>query len=248
MTDNENTTGYGVVNDEDSSFAGNGGNYGHFGLNQNCFFTEFCYNPNAGSNGAAGEAIDFTIKVGEKEYRRRIFDVVGALYGANNTLVQPTESGYKELADKAKKQLSAVIVHALKSLGITQEVINSKFTTPVANFQDWATRLMSLVPSNLTSIPIDIFLHYQWKISEGQNKTYLEIPKNLKDGKFLCPAIKAVFKEVRDNQGLYYIDENNQNHLFERSASFLTSPKAVRQVVEMETKNINNADSQKSAW
>ena len=84
---------------------------------------------------------------------------------------------------------------------------------------------------------MDVFLQYQWQIAEGQNKTYLEIPKNLKDGKFLCPAMPGTFEEVRDATGLYYINrKDNTYHLFTRSSSYLSSNKAIRQTIEEETK------------
>lgn len=244
--------GYGAIDDEDASLKG-GGNYGKFGLNQNCFFTKFEFNPNAGANGASMDAVDFSIKIEEKEFMKRIFDVDSnrSIYGTNGQLLNPGDPGFDEAIGKAKKQVSAVVIHAVKSLGVTQDQINAAFVNPVNSFREWAIKLISLLPGDYTKRPVDVFLQYQWKISEGQNKTYLEIPKNLKDGKFLCPAIPGTFKEVRDSSGLYYCNEkDNLPHLFTRSSSYLSSNKAVRQTIEEETDsvNINNRTSQASTW
>lgn len=244
--------GYGAIDDEDASLKG-GGNYGKFGLNQNCFFTKFEFNPNAGANGASMDAVDFSIKIEEKEFMKRIFDVDSnrSIYGTNGQLLNPGDPGFDEAVGKAKKQVSAVVIHAVKSLGVTQNQINAAFVNPVNSFREWAIKLISLLPGDYTKRPVDVFLQYQWKISEGQNKTYLEIPKNLKDGKFLCPAMPGTFKEVRNTSGLYYYSEKDKNpHLFTRSSSYLSSNKAVRQTIEEETdsKNINNETSQASTW
>lgn len=244
--------GYGAIDDEDASLKG-GGNYGKFGLNQNCFFTKFEFNPNAGANGASMDAVDFSIKIEEKEFMKRIFDVDSnrSIYGTNGQLLNPGDPGFDEAIGKAKKQVSAVVIHAVKSLGVTQDQINAAFVNPVNSFREWAIKLISLLPGDYTKRPVDVFLQYQWKISEGQNKTYLEIPKNLKDGKFLCPAMPGTFEEVRNNSGLYYYNEKDKNpHLFVRSSSYLSSNKAIRQTIEEETNstNINNVTSQASTW
>lgn len=243
--------GYGAIDDEDASLKGGGGNYGKFGLNQNCFFTKFEFNPNAGANGASMDAVDLNIKIEEKEFMKRIFDVDSnrQVYGTNGQLLNPGDPGFDEAIEKVKKQVSAVVIHAVKSLGVTQNEINAAFVNPVNSFKEWAIKLISLLPKDYTKRPVDVFLQYQWQISEGQNKTYLEIPKNLKDGKFLCPAMPGTFEEVRDASGLYYLNKkDNIYHLFTRSSSYLSSNKAIRQTIEEETKNLNNKTSQASTW
>lgn len=245
--------GYGAIDDEDASLRGGGGNYGKFGLNQNCFFTKFEFNPNAGANGASMDAVDLSIQIGEKEFMKRIFDVDSnrQVYGPNGQLLNPGDRGFDEAIEKVKKQVSAVVIHAIKSLGVTQNEINAAFVNPVNSFREWAIKLIGLLPKDFTKRPVDVFLQYQWQISEGQNKTYLEIPKNLKDGKFLCPAMPGTFEEVRDATGLYYINrKDNTYHLFTRSSSYLSSNKAIRQTLEEGTNstNLNNETSQASTW
>jgi len=60
---------------QDSSEVASGSGGGKFGLNSGVFITKFEYNPNAGAGGAAGDGIDLTVQVGEKEYRKRFFPV-----------------------------------------------------------------------------------------------------------------------------------------------------------------------------
>ena len=52
---------------QDSGDLAPGKQGGKFGLNTGAFVTKFEYNANSGKDGAAGDAIDFTVQVGERE-------------------------------------------------------------------------------------------------------------------------------------------------------------------------------------
>lgn len=238
---------YNIISDDDVSLLGNSGDFIHFGLNQKCFITKFEYTDKAGEKGSSGEAIDITIKKGEKEIRKRYFPISGSLFNQKGVLVNPGEEGYQELFEKAQNQMTGVIVHLLKSLKVTQQSIEAAFSILPNTFQEWATKLLSLKPSNFSEIPVDVFLQYQWNLKEGQTKTYLELPKNMKDGKFICSSIEGTFKEVIDQSGLHYENEKGEKHLFTRNSSFLETPKAKQQgVVAEEKKNINSETG--STW
>jgi hypothetical protein len=224
---------FGAVNDTDKDLAGKSG--GKFGLNTG-YITKLEFTSEAGKNNEPGDAVDLEVQIGDKTFKNRLFDITGDLYGAKNVKVTPEEEGYDALYQEAMKQLTAVITHAIKALGVSQEAIEKKFTQPATSYADWCKKILSLLPLDYKTIPIDIFLEYQWtfgKDSEGNenDKTYLILPKNMKGGRFLCPKMNPVGKwtEVKDEEGLRYVDSANNIHIFDRSAGYMESNKAVQQ-------------------
>lgn len=247
MSENIVNGGWGVVNDEDKSLQV--GEYGHFGLNQRAFLTQFEFSDKAGKDGSDREAVLIAVTVGEKEYKTRIFDVTDKVY-YKNKLIGPGEEGFEETVIRDRKQNSATVIHFLKSVGVTQAQIESVFTSPVSGFKEWATRLVSLLPSNFNKIPVDIFLQYQYTLREGQTQTYLELPRNLKDGKFIVPAENGNFKEVIDSVGLKYVSENNTVHTITKTAKFMESNKAKKQTggEEVATAKVSIGSNTKGTW
>jgi hypothetical protein len=217
-----------VVNDADESLRSKSG--GKFGLNSG-FITKLEYNANAGKDSSEGDAVDITVQVGDKEFRRRIYDATGALYGKDNAQVAAGEPEYAALYNAEMKQRMAVVTHAVKATGTTNAEISARIATAV-DFKSWAGLMCSLPMSDFKAKAVDVFVEYQWNISEGQEKTYLELPKNMKGGYFLCPAQTAVgsFKEVRNADGMHYADDAGNVHCFTRSKNFMDGKKANQQV------------------
>jgi hypothetical protein len=221
---------FGTVNDNDNTLKSKVG--GVFGLNPSVNFTRIAYNANAGKDGSAGNAVDINIKIGDREYNNRIYDVTGDLYDSKNNLIGPDNPEYAALYKAEMKQKMAVVIHAIKATGVTQETINTALATPQANFAAWANVVCALLPVDYTTRPIDAFLQYQWNIKEGQERTFLELAKNMKGGYFFCPADVSVgeWTAINDANGLRYIDGANKEHPFTRNANFMKSPKAYLQV------------------
>lgn len=221
---------YGAVNDTDQDLKSKVG--GQFGLNPGVFFSKIAFNPNAGKDGAAANAVEISVKVGDREYNQRVYEITGDLYNSKNELVSPGEEGYDALFAIEAKQRAAVIIHAVKSAGVTQEQINAALATPAPNFAAWAEIVCGLLSQNYTQNPIDVFLHYQWNIKEGQERTYLELPKNMKGGRFFAPAVakEGDWNPVNDNNGLRYVDAKGQEHPFVRSANYMESERSYQQV------------------
>ena len=221
---------FGQVNDQDESLKSKVG--GVFGLNPGVFFTNIAYNPNAGKDGAAADAVEVAVKIGDREYRKNIYDLTGEIYNSNNEMVAPGGEGYAEAYNSLMKQRMAVIIHAVKATGVTQEMLDTALATPLSNFVEWAKVVTALVPTDYKSRPIDCFLQYQWKMKKDQDRTYLELAENMKGGRFLCPSIahQGSWTAVNDDNGLRYLDEAGQEHPFTRSKNFMESPKAYRQV------------------
>lgn len=242
---------FGAVNDTDESLKSKSG--GKFGLNQGNI-TKIEVLTNAGKDGADANAVDIFVQIGEREYRRRIYETTGAIFGKNNTKVNPGEEGYDDLYAADMTQKTAVITHVVKAVGVTTEQINSAFATPVSNFIEWANKMVSLVPADYQKRPVDVFLEYQWEIAEDQDRTYPELPKNMKGGRFLCPAVKPVGKwqEVINEEGLHYKDDAGNIHPFDRDATFMGGNKGKQQGVGASNNAASALDNatepKKSTW
>lgn len=257
---------FGSVNDTDDSLKSKTG--GVFGLNSGAFFTNIAFNPTAGKDGAAANAVDIEIKVGDRQYNRRLYEVTDKLYGSKGDLLEapaPGQEASPEYAEAYKTEMTqrmAVVIHAIKAAGVTQEQIDKALATPVPTFAAWAEIVTALVPANYTTTPIDIFLQYQWDIKDGNDKTYLELPKNMKGGRFLSSHVApkgGAWEAVIDEAGMRYVDGEKNEHPFVKSDTFMQSPKAYQQIEGEETGPVNptgNANfsensaaaSKKSTW
>ncbi len=221
---------FGYVSDSDESLKGKEFTSLKFGLNQG-FITKFEYNANAGKDGAPGDALDIEVtSVEGKTVKSRIYDVKG-VYNADNVLVNPGEEGYEDIAKIERAQKSAVVTHFVKALGVTEETIIKALTPAPKNFAEYVQIMTSLVAKNYATIPVDFFVQYQWTLKADAKMTYLEIPKNMKDGYFVVPAVKPVgeWKEVRNDKGLSYVDNAGNIHPIAKSKNFLDSNKAKQQ-------------------
>ncbi|HPC09730.1 MAG TPA: hypothetical protein PLN85_01495 [archaeon] len=221
---------FGYVSDNDESLKGKEFSNLNFGLNHG-FITKFEYNPNAGKDGAPADAIDIEVTSLEgKTVKSRIYDV-GDVYNADNVKIGPLDEGYENVAKVERAQKSAVITHFVKALGVTEETIIKALTPAPKNFAEYAQIMTSLVAKNYSSIPVDFFVQYQWSIKGDAKMTYLELPKNMKDGYFIVPSIKpnGEWKEVRNEKGLSYVDNVGNIHPITKSKNFLESNKAKQQ-------------------
>lgn len=253
MSDQVQKMGFGVVDDNDDSLKSKTG--GVFGLNSGVFFTKIAYNANAGTDGAAGDAVDINVKIGDRDYNGRIYDITGDLYNAKEVLVKPDEEGYNALYNAELKQRMAVVLHAVKATGVTKAMLDTALATPLPTFADWARVVTALIPTDYTTKAIDFFLQYQWKIKEGQTRTFLEMAKNMKGGRFLCATVASTgnWTPVIDENGLRYVDEKNGEHPFTRNANFMKQPKSYAQVEGEEngpdgnTSNANFQEADKKA-
>lgn len=223
---------FGAANDNDESLQGQGGNWGNFGLNENARITKLEYNPNGGAGGSALDVVDITVTIDEKEHRNRIFLDIKSAYNGG-TLYKQGDQGFDEAFAKEWAQRRGVITHSVKATGVTQEQIDRAFATPAANAVEWAKIMTGLKPNDFNQKPVDVFLEYQNKPSAGQTKTYLQQPDNMKGGKFLVPHENPVgsWKEVRDTNGLKYVDDAGNEHTFKRDAYYMKQPKANQIVI-----------------
>ena len=195
---------------------------GKFGLNSGAFVTKFEYNANAGKDGAAGDAIDFTVQVGEREYRNRLFPV-SKVYKDNNEITDTASEEYKVAFAKEMELFSAYVSDIVKCF-VPVEDLKTALATPIASFKDYAQIVTGLVQRspNWNKKPVDVFLQYQYTPSGDNDRTYLELPKNVKHGAFIVPTEGSV-TEVKTDSSLTYVKEDGTNHSFKRGQWYLES-------------------------
>lgn len=229
--------GYGFVSDSDESLktksgAKFGGNFGVATL------AKFAYSPNVAKEGQEPrEAIEVTVKVGDKEYKDWINPVNRVVDKNNAEITDKSSTEYINGFNALMSQQNATVTHYLKSVGVTEDALKAAFINPVLSFADYATRICALLPIGFDKKPLDLFLEYQWnfgKKADGSinDKTYPTLPKNMKGGYFIVPAQPGVWIEERaENQALCYKNSNGQKHPFERDANFMTGNKGTQQVL-----------------
>lgn len=221
MADAQATGGYGYQDDDVkvSPFS--------FGLNAgNCFLTKFEWIPNGGQGGVEQEALDivFTINGTAKNYRK--FPVTQGFDKNNQPVTDPNSAEFKE----ALSDFNATITHILHCF-VDKDVVKAAFNRPISSFKEFCTIARTILPQNTPSIPLDIFMQYQWQPSKDKNVTYLEIPKKMKYGKWLCKAMAGKWTAVKkenpddnDKEALYYTNEQGVKHLFVKNGWFMNSP------------------------
>ena len=210
---------------QDSGDLAPGKQGGKFGLNTGAFVTKFEFNANAGKDGAAGDAIDLTVQVGEREYRHRFFPITKVFAKEGGEITDVSSEEYKEAFKKEVDQFNAVISDVVKCF-VSQEDLKTALATPIPTFKDFAnivTRLVQSTP-NWQKKPVDVFLQYQWAPTGDNDKTYLELPKNVKHGAFIVASQGEGFKEEKTSTSLKYVREDGEVHPFKRGEWFLESP------------------------
>lgn len=235
----EEVGGYGYVDDE--SEIGSGGSSMSFGLNPKVRMTKFELIANAGKDGAEAEALDIVFNINGKDKSMRKFPVTKAFAkDGNNTEV--TDPKAPEMQE-AYKDLNALITHVMHCF-VSKENLIIALSVPMTGFSDYVKILMGLLPANYADIDLDLFGQYQWQISGDNDKTYLEIPKKMKQGKWLCVSVPAQnpdgtigqWTEVKkenpndnDALALSYVDGMGTLHPFTRNGWFMNSNYANQQ-------------------
>ncbi len=188
----EETAQYGYSSDERKD------NPYDFGLNAGVtYLKEYSFIMNGGKDGAEQDALEikFEINGTEKSYRK--FPVTKAFKKTKKGEPQEetTDPKAKEFVE-AVDELNSSIVHILRAF-VDNMTIESALAKKIGSFKDFCNITAGLLPKNFAEIPLDIFLQYQWQISQGKEKTYLDIPSKVKQGKWLCKALPGDWKEIK---------------------------------------------------
>jgi len=231
----------------------------NFGLNAGvCKLVKFEWTPNGGKEGAEMEALDIVFNINDKDFNYRQFPVTKT-FDNQTEITDPNHPKMKEAA----ATFNALMTHLILCFISREEYVKAITSKPIPDFKTFCKMLMFLLPKNFAEIPLDIFFQYQWTIKGENTRTFYEIPKNLKHGKFLCPHVKPVgqWQEVKmkdpstsAKNALFYKDDAGNIHPFVRTGWFMNSNFAKAQVEEgttsMTTENpiANPANSEEGQW
>lgn len=203
-----------------------------FGLNAGVtYLKDFKWIPNGGKDGAEQPALEiiFTINDTDKSYRK--FPVIQG-FGKNQEKI--TDPSSKEFKD-AVMEFNATIVHILRAFA-DEITVQTALAKKVNDFKDFCKMAAGVLPKEYSKKKLDIFLQYQWKMAEDRDRTYLDIPVNMKHGKWLCPAVPGTWEEHKvENpadsvrEALYYTNEKGEKHPFVRKGWFMNSNFASQQ-------------------
>ncbi len=246
MSENNQTMGgYGYVDDNVQS----GGSMS-FGLNQGLArLVKFEWIPNGGKDGAEQEALDiqFAIEGREKPVSYKKFPVTKA-FDKQNGGAEVTDPNHPAFKDE-QANFNQVVMHILGCF-VDKDALKAAFSKPIASFKEFCKAAEGVLPKDFSNKSLDIFFQYQWQVAEGKDRTYLELPKNMKQGKFLVPATTNNWKEVRTNKVLKYVDSSDEKvlHPFQRGEWFLQSNWANQQKEGGSTTSHESGASGGAAW
>lgn len=219
--------GYGYASDEGakvSPFT--------FGLNAGLAkLTKFEWIPNGGANGAEGEALDIVFNINGVDKSYRMFPVTKAFDKENKEVTNPDSAEIKD----ALIDFNARITHILHCF-IEADDIKAGFSRPIPDFKTFCQIAMGMLPKDYKEKSLDIFLQYQWQLGEGKERTYLEIPKKMKYGKWLAASTgqkwaeqKVANADQNVREALFYTNEKGEKHPFTKNGWFMSSNFAKQQ-------------------
>ena len=223
-----------------------GSSYGKFGKND-AKLVKFEYTSQGGSNGATQDALLVTFKVEDGEYNYRVFPAK-----VGNWINQdPNSEEYKKALQESQNQVQIAISQIVESIvdrtTIQYAIVAAKPTT-FEQYVKLMERLIKAVPG-WNNKELDLFLHWQSKLSPNQTRTYLEVPRqtDLKFGNsvFVTSKQPGVWNEVIEQGVLMYKDNAGNIHPFKRNKWFMEKSKfANRIVVEGTTQTATDSTSE----
>ena len=207
---------------QESADLGSGSNGGKFGLNTGAMVTKFEFTENAGKDNAPGEAIDLTVQIGEKEFRKRFFPIE-KVFGKNGEITDTNSDEYKETFAKEVNLLNGALTDVAKCFATEEEIKNA--LVGVNSFKTFGQALERVVKANgaWDKVPVDVFLCYQWQPKGENTRTYLELPKNVKHGSYICKSQGAGYNQTENTSGISYANEEGSLHPFTRTSWFAES-------------------------
>lgn len=224
MAETQEVGGYGYATDDVKV------NPFNFGLNQGAKLIKFEFIPNGGKEGAEQEALDIVFLINSVEKSYRMFPVVKA-FGKNNEEI--TDPSSKEMQE-AFQDFNARITHILHCFRDIDD-IKAAFAKRIPDFKSYCLTAMQVLPKNYSEKLLDIFMQWGYQLGDKE-RTYLEIPNKMKQGKWICASMIGDWKEHRVEspadtvkEALYYTNEKNEKHLFIKNGWFMNSNYAKQQ-------------------
>ena len=220
-----------------------GGPVLNFGLNSNAAsLTRFQYEPNGGKDGAAMAVLDVVFNIEGKDVSYKMFPVTKA-FDNGNEIVDPAHPKFQE----AVKEFNASVIHIMKAF-VTVETLRTALSTPINSFEQYCNVCANLLPPNFKDIKLDLFAQWQWQMTNENTRTFVNLPRNVKHGKWICKHIAPAGEKWKESKvnGLKFIDDNGSVHPFTRSKWFMESNFAKEQKEDNDV-DINSIPESESA-
>lgn len=223
-----------------------------FGLNTgDIYLKKFAWTANGGKDGAEMEALDIIFDINGSEVSYRQFPITKAFYkedpdDKNSKQLETTDPNH-DAFKQAQTELSAILVHIIGCF-VPKEDIKAALQQRITSFKDYCRVLQGLLPEGFETQPLDLFMNWQWNIKGDNEKTYLELPKNMKHGRWasaaITPAGGSWEQQTRPNAddnavALRYVDGEGNVHPFTRNGWFMNSNFASQQKEEQEETAMN---------
>lgn len=230
-----------------------GSSYGKFGKND-AKLVKFEYTSQGGSNGATQDALLVTFKVEDGEYNYRVFPAK-----VGNWINQdPNSEEYKKALQESQNQVQIAISQIVESIVDRTTIQNAIVAAKPTTFEQYVKlmeRLIKAVPG-WNNKELDLFLHWQSKLSPNQTRTYLEVPRqtDLKFGNsvFVTSKQPGVWNEVIEQGVLMYKDNSGNIHPFKRNKWYMEKSKFANRIVVEETTqattNSTSEDPTRNTW
>lgn len=230
-----------------------GSSYGKFGKND-AKLIKFEYTSQGGSNGATQDALLVTFKVEDGEYNYRVFPAK-----VGNWINQdPNSEEYKKALQESQNQVQIAISQIVESIVDRTTIQNAIVAAKPTTFEQYVKlmeRLIKAVPG-WNNKELDLFLHWQSKLSPNQTRTYLEVPRqtDLKFGNsvFVTSKQPGVWNEVIEQGVLMYKDNSGNIHPFKRNKWYMEKSKFANRIVVEETAqattNSVSEDPTRNTW
>jgi len=193
----------------------------NFGLNSGVTrMTKFQFNPNGGKDGAPQEVLDIAFEINGKEISYRKFPIVKAFIKGGGETTDPTHEAFKT----AMQEFNGTIVHILKAF-VPVENIKAALSVPISSFSQFCNVCANILPPDYNKKRLDVFGQYQWQITGDNTMTFVNLPNNVKHGKWICAYVQpeGEWKESKLNGGLSYVDNAGKAHPFTRNKWYMDS-------------------------
>lgn len=162
-----------------------------FGLNQKFKLTKLAFNANAGKDNSPQDALDivFTSPSGaEISYRQ--FPITKAQDENGNEVTDARHPAMRKAFKNFNAKVSQIV-----SIFLSEEEIRDALEE-VNSFKAFCDALANALPANYAETEIDLIAQYQWQPKGESTTKYLELPKNVKQGKCFVPHVEGNFSKV----------------------------------------------------
>lgn len=214
----------------------NNDQFAKFGLNRKATFVDFKFNPNGGSNGSAKECADFIFKVYDQEFRARFFPLEKIYLGSDLLDIKEALKRDPDTTQKYFNNWQENILNIARCFVTDEQLKKVLVGERVANFANFIKTIEALIKKSGKKPELDVFLEWQKKIANNNDKTYLTFAQSegrFSEGICVVPHIDKEFKEVKDDNGLKYVAEDGEEHPISRGAYYFrdNNKKAKRQTL-----------------